>query len=481
MNRGVAENEFRAGIEELLADIGREAIPGSTNPYAGAGESAFHEHDTRVFFFDRLMRLLGWELGQGGNVAEEARIRGESTNFVDYVGVNRDTRAPALILEAKSWEKPSITGKGKWRGRAPSELVVAAVRHINAGGTKEKSPVTGEWHENLSQVARYVRLFKDEYRHEVPRAVLSSGRWLLIFKTPVVTFCDHEVNDGQICLLHVDSYVADANVILEHMSRVMLADTAPARIRSSQLGNYVSPMTLRGAYYALLVRYEKSGAAIFDRMPRILVYPALIVERSDKALFTVIDSEQPIEVLLSAAGDDVRALEPHLAGVFEVAEMLRASCAAELGIEIAPDALGGFGGFSATTTLSPGGIAIRRPRKYLVRTLPEGADHWFVLTGKLTHFLRRAPEVDCRFHTWASSRAEGAAIGVNAVNSPHTNAPRAFFTDGMSHHCAHQIVDHRKSLRCHIQAIDGRLCCRACVFQDDCWTEQELAALPCGK
>lgn len=481
MNRGVAENEFRAGIEELLADIGREAAPGSTNPYAGAGETAFHEHDTRVFFFDRLMRLLGWELGQDGNVAEEARIRGESTNFVDYVGVNRDTRAPALIVEAKSWDKPSITGKGKWRGRASSELVVAAVRHINAGGTRENSPVTGEWHENLSQVARYVRLFKDEYRHEVPRAVLSSGRWLLILKTPVVTFCDHEINDGQICLLQVDSYVANANVIFEHMSRVMLADTAPARIRSSQLGNYVSPTTFRGAYHALLVRYEKSGAAIFDRMPRILVYPALVVERGDKALFTVIDREQPIEVLLSAASDDAQTLGPHLAEVSEVAETLRASCAAELEIEIAPGELGEFGGFPATTTLLQGGITIGRPQKDLVRTLREGADHWFVLTGKLTHFLRCAPEVACRFHAWASSRADGAAIGVNAVNSPRTDAPRAFFTDGMTHHCAHQVIDDRRSSRCHIQAIDGRVCCRACVFQDDCWTEHEVAALPCGK
>ncbi|WP_234889982.1 hypothetical protein [Sinorhizobium medicae] len=163
-------------MAEILAAIDRQPQPGATNPYAGAGDEVFHEHDTRVFFFDRLMRLLGWELGPGGNVAEEARIKADTTRFVDYVGINATTRAPALILEAKSWDKPNITGIGKWRHETKPTLVVAAVKHINTGGAKDKSPVTGEWHDNLSQLARYVRLFKEQHGHKVPCAVLSSGR-----------------------------------------------------------------------------------------------------------------------------------------------------------------------------------------------------------------------------------------------------------------------------------------------------------------
>ena len=480
MNRSVTENEFRSGLEELLADVVGAGLPASTNPYADAGETAFHEHDTRVFFFDRLMRLLGWKLGQGGNVAEEARIKGESTNFVDYVGVNDDTRVPALILEAKSWGKPFITGRESWRGRASSELVIAAVEHINAGGAKNTSPVVEEWHDNLEQVARYVRRFKENHGHEVARAVLSSGQWLLIFKAPIATFCDLKANDAQICLLHVGDYVAQASLILEHMSRVALADTAPVRIRSSQLSNYVDTETFGESFHALLVRYERSGASIFDRMPRILVYPALLVQRTDGALFTVIDSTQPIEVPTLPADGDALALQTHLKDVSGAAETLRASCALELGIEIAPNDLSAFRGFPADP-FPRSEIAIGTTAKVLVRALREGPDQWFVVTGEHAHFLLGAPQVDCRFHAWSACRVAGAAIEAGAVNAPRTEAPRTFFVDGTAHHCAHRVVDDRRGPRCHVQVIDAHVCCRICVFQDACWTEGELAALPCGK
>ena len=274
--------------------------------------------------------------------------------------------------------------------------------------------------------------------------------------------------------------MAQASLILEHMSRVALADTAPVRIRSSQLSNYVDAETFGGSFHALLLRYEKSGTFIFDRMPRILVYPALIVQRTDGALFTVIDNTQPIEVPTSPIYGDARALQPHLEDVSGAAETLRASCALELGIEIAPDDLGAFRGFSAIP-FPRSGIAIGTTAKVLVRALREGPDQWFVVTGKLTHFLRDAPQVDCKFHAWSACRVADAAIQAGAVNAPRTEAPRSFFVDGTAHHCAHRVVDDRRGPRCHIQVIDARVCCRICVFQDACWTQKELVALPCGK
>jgi len=253
VNRGEVDNEFRAGIEGLLAAIERQIEPGAINPYAGSGDPAFHEHDTRVFFFDRLLKLLGWELGEGGSIAQEARIKADTTKFVDYVGVNADTRAPVLILEAKAWGKPLISSNRKRSKLSRSDLIVEAINHINTGGEKQGSPVTGEWHNYLSQLAGYVRKFKEVHQHAVPCAVLSSGDWLLVFKTPVNTFCDASVNDQQFLLFEYKDYVSKAEIIFNLMARIKLADTAPIRIRSAQLGNYVSAENFQATYHAQLV------------------------------------------------------------------------------------------------------------------------------------------------------------------------------------------------------------------------------------
>ena len=480
VNRGEAENEFRAGMEEMLDAIERQIAPGAANPYAGAGDQVFHEHDTRVFFFDRLLKLLGWELGPGGNVAEEARIKADTTKFVDYVGINLETRAPALILEAKAWDKPLITGKGRWRNLPSSDLVVAAVKHINSKGEKAKSPVTGEWHDNLSQLARYVRMFKEEHGHEVPCAVLSSGEWILVFKMPATTFCGGGVNDQQFQLFERKSYVADAHSIFEAMARVALADTAPITIRSAQLGNYVSTNNFEAAYHAQLIHYERSGTELFAQLPRILVYPALIVERDDGALFTVIDVEIPIVMHLSRTEDDNETLGPHIHEVTMAAQVLVSKCATELGAAITPRKLADFPGFPETSVVNARSLALGRIQKILVRPLRTSSDNWIAVTGQFPHYLHETPVIHCRFHAWAECRAEHNSIGPNAIGSPSTTTPRAFFVDTKLHHCAHQAIADRRHDRCHIQPIDSRTCCKACAYQDECWSDVEAAALPCG-
>ena len=480
MNRVAAENEFRAGIVEVLAAIDRQLTPGTANPYAGAGDEVFHEHDTRLFFFDRLLKLLGWELGAGGNVAEEARIKADTTKFVDYVGVNANTRAPALILEAKAWDKPIITGKGKWRNQPKPSLIVEAVKHINAGGAKDKSPVTAEWHENMSQLARYVRMFKDQHGHSVPCAVLSSGQWLLIFKTPVATFCDFDVNDQQFYFIERDAYVANAHVIFEQMARVMLADTAPIRIRSSQLGNYVSGANFSAAYHGMLISYEASGTPLFAQQPRILVYPSVIIQRDDDALFTVIDAEIPIVMQMSRTEDGEETFAPHVHAVAGAAVALLASCSAELGLPLQPSNLADFAGFPEASAMVAGGLALGKVQKLLVQAVRSAPNNWLAVTGSLPHYLHEVPTIECRFHAWAECHTVHRSIGANAINSPTTEYPRAFFVDTKLHHCAHQTVADRRDDRCHIKTIDARTCCKACAYQESCWSVAEAAALPCG-
>ncbi|MCY4327720.1 MAG: hypothetical protein OXC53_09060, partial [Rhodobacteraceae bacterium] len=61
MNPIEAENEFRAGIETLLAEVDNQSQQGSFSSDSDERYAVFHEHDTRIFFFDRLLDLLGWD------------------------------------------------------------------------------------------------------------------------------------------------------------------------------------------------------------------------------------------------------------------------------------------------------------------------------------------------------------------------------------------------------------------------------------
>ena len=270
LNSLAAENEFRVGLERVLSDIDNQFAPDNANPQAHARDEVFPEHDTRVFFFDHLLKLLGWDLGVGGNVVQEARIKAGTTKFVDYVGVNEVTRAPVLILEAKAWGKPIIAGKGEMSDWPKVDLIIEAVRHVNAGGGKGNSPVTAEWHEHLSQLAGYVRDFWEQNGHAVSRAVLSSGQWLLVFTEPVSTFCESTVNDQQFLLVERENYVENARAIFRYLARKCITDTVPLSIRSSQLGDYVSVENFNAAYHGMLVCYEATGTPLFAQWPRIL-------------------------------------------------------------------------------------------------------------------------------------------------------------------------------------------------------------------
>ena len=480
MNPLVAENEFRVGLEKILTDIDHKNVPDAVSSHSYAKDKVIHEHETRVFFFDRFLELLGWNLGVDGDVTQEARIKAGTTKFVDYVGVNQDTRAPVLILEAKAWDKPIIAGKGKRRDWQKVSLVIEAIKHVNEGGSKENSPVTAEWHEHLSQLARYVRYFREHYGHSVSRAVLSSGQWLLVFTEPVSTFFDSQVNDQHIHLFERDEYVRNAHVIFQQLARVIIADSLPFPIKSSQLRNYVSKANFNAAYHGLLIHYEASGTPIFALRPRILIYPSMIIQRDDGALIAVIDAEEPVTMQISRVENEKEMLRPHLEAVAKAAEELLQRCSDELMLPLKPRELADFPGFATESVMDPGGLALDKPQKLFVKPVRSASNDWIAVTGSRTHYLHEQPKVACRFHAWAACNAINQSIGANAINSPATESPRAFFVDGQPHHCAHRSVTDRRDARCYIKAVDARTCCNACVYHESCWSPKEAADLPCG-
>lgn len=476
MNETKARNDFKKTIKWLLEEIERAVAPDGVDPYAGAGERKILEHTTREFLLDGIMEALGWTLGPTGDMAEEARIKAETTTFMDYVGVNRTTRAPLLIVEAKAWDKPFVSPRrsGGNRTDTDEDLIVQAIEHLKVGGARDVSPVTNAWHEYLEQVAGYVRSLKQEHGHEVERVVLTSGQWMLVFDAPTKTFLDEcSVDERQFVIFHKADYVARSTDILDLLSRASIAGDIPNMLRPAQLSSYAKAESIATAYHGLHVRYEESGSSRFERRPRVLVYPAVIIQRRDGALLTVMEDSEgsPLE-------HDHNVLDNHLNEVTKKAVALLAACAAELGVTLNPSPLNQFPGFP----VKPRRLHVEIIEPVLVDDQDDTVDEWMLATGQATHYLRAQPIIgQCRFHEWSACRDVGHAIGSSALSIRSIHRPRAFFTDTQVHHCAHQQVQDRRVERCRIAAIDERVCCQACVYLEVCWPQGDRDALPCGQ
>lgn len=475
MNKAQAKNDFKRDLAKLLEDIDSALSPEAPDPYAGAGKQTVQEHTTRIYFLDRFLELLGWRLGLHGNVIEEARIKAETTTFMDYLGVNEETRAPVLLVEAKTWETPFIAHRpGVQFEGSKRDLLLAAIEHVRNGGAKAQSPAIGSWHDSLKQVGGYVRNLKVRYGHELPCAVLSSGSWIVVFTSPTTTFFEGTVDDEQFEIFKQGEYVGKGDKLFDLLHRTTLASAVPFSLRPSQLRDYVTAETVSAVFHGLHVKYESSGSKLFTLRPRILLYPALIIQRNDNTLLTAIAGEEPIEMSMKGGDGDDRSLVPHLTEVKEKAETLLATCSDEIGKLLAPSALSDFPGFPEDYDNTPGQKQIRKTPK-------EATDEWLLATGAESHYLMKVPVVHpCRFHSWAACRDIDCQIGSAAIGTPATKPPRSFFSDSQMYHCAHQTVQDRRHTRCYIAALDARTCCRACVYQELCWPPAEIRKLPCG-
>ncbi|MCL6688080.1 hypothetical protein M8R19_05060 [Pseudomonas sp. R3.Fl] len=466
MNRLALQNLFKRGLGDLLEAIERELARQQRDPFAEPDPNRRpHEHDTRLLFVDALLNLLGWRLGAGGNVLEEARLQANTTKFMDYVGVVDINGAPLLLVEAKAWEKPAISARGDGQYANEATLLVAAIKHIRDGKAEDTSPIIAEWDGYLRQVRGYVQTLKEMYGHNLSRAAIISGEWMVVFKAPVATFLGAARPDD-IAIFTREQFGERAAEIFELLHRSALTKDAPIPLRAAQLRQYLELGDVAGAFQGVHVHYERTGSTLFARRPRILIYPALFLARKDDAIFTVIDNDIPVELDYHRDEDGDETLAPHLDAIQARGFALIRVCGIELGGELSSAELSAFPGFRS------GGLA-----KALVGEL-KAADEWLVATGSATHFLLASPRVqECRFHSWAECGADAA---MQSAISARTVEPPAFFVDTQRHHCAHQVVQDRRAGRCFIQAIDSRTCCQACVFLEHCWTEAERAALPCG-
>lgn len=84
MNEHQLRKQFRGDLSTLIEDMTQSLENEDLDPYSKESKKTLLEHHTRILFFDRLLTILGWRLGTKDNVAEEARIKAETTRFMGY-------------------------------------------------------------------------------------------------------------------------------------------------------------------------------------------------------------------------------------------------------------------------------------------------------------------------------------------------------------------------------------------------------------
>lgn len=475
MNHEFEKAEFQRRFAELLQRFERTVGDKAPEPYAGAGVSQPLEHTTRINFLNSLFELLGWKLGLDGNMVEEARLKDGTTTFMDYLGVAQKTNAPVLLIEAKAWDKPFIKpARGTNTGYEYASLIAQAIEHWRNGGERSASPAVGDWHDYIEQVGSYVKGLWERHNHPLPRAVITSGKWIVVFKQPMRTFVTGPASGDDIKIFQKPDYCGQAGELYDLLSKLLLCRETPYSIRPTEVQNYITPKTLMACFHALHLNHEISGSPIFARRPRIQVYPAIVLRRDDGALLTVLE-ENPLEIPYKPDVKDLlKYLELHFIEVKDAAEKLLKSTGLQLDdLELHPSALNNFPGYQTDPTET----------KSLIKKHASEPDVWVLVTGSETHFLRPTSDAvcQCQYHQWGVCRGEGAAIGSGAVSMQQTSNPRSFFTDDQSHHCAHQKLHDRRKLRCQIYLIDERLCCKACVFTSICWPGLQQPPLPCDR
>ena len=474
MIREVTEAEFIERFANLIDRFDASIAADARSAFAGAEAGDPHEHTTRVHFLDELVELLGWSLGLGGDMAEEARLKGETTTFMDYLGVEAGTNVPALLIEAKAWDKAFLQPRRREAFEAPA-LLGEGINHWRGGGEAKDSPVAGQWHAYIDQIGGYVKGLKDRHGHTLTRAVITSGQWIVVFVDPVQAFVEGTAVDAKIKIFHKQNFKAQASELFWLISKKALAAETPFSVRPTQILNYLTKDSVVACFHAVHVSYEASGSPVFGRKPRVLVYPALVLRGTDNMLLTVLEESE--ESLLAYTKDettDELSLWPHVDKLAAGAAALLARTGEQLDLELRPAPVVDFPGFLREPMHKP---AVTRR---LARSNPRERDNWIIVTGQATHFVKTDPDVDCRFHKWSVCNAARLAAGPSAISGPVLSTPRVLFIDETPHHCAHRDVIDRREPRCQIHMIDARLCCSGCTFISDCWPGNIRPRLPCG-
>ena len=109
----------------------------------------------------------------------------------------------------------------------------AAVNAIKRGDLN--IPVVSEWAEFLQSICTYGRSLDDLGQATLQRAVISSGRWMIVFKRPTITFRDNDlaVAEDIHCFTGVGEILSRHLEVYQLLYRGNIVDTLPLVLKVS--------------------------------------------------------------------------------------------------------------------------------------------------------------------------------------------------------------------------------------------------------
>jgi hypothetical protein len=449
------------------------------------------EAHARDYLIDSLLSALNWNITSATesyleNLLPEAPIKSvetETQRHIDYLGFDRKTEVPLLVVEAKRPGSPlPALAKSSKRREPLAEILLAGLN-----GAK----LTQDWNEWLGQVGDYARSIKTKANVCPKRVVLTDGYWCIIFIEPDILFCD----PTKAVATHIRVFEADSidgsfhgeletrfSEIFGLLEFNQLADSLPA-LSTAELPFHFSAEDALEGLHGLILKYV-SFTGIFSPTPLIQVSPIIFLRKPGSRWLQVQRIGTP--ELLPANSDEI---SDHLDVVADLANELKAEIS-----ELLP---------ANHTWMTLEQHYADSASFEQLRGVLGSNDRYIIVTGAHTHYLRKQVSfAGCSFHSWVSAHAAGVhapAVAAHAIQSTDPQ-PRVWFVDGCGHHCAHRTIETIKSTPvtpanrtqcgsrsaddheafCEIRGFEHHLCCRTCNFETVC--EKAVAfKLPCKK
>ncbi|MDE0698979.1 MAG: hypothetical protein OXH76_24425 [Boseongicola sp.] len=448
------------------------------------------EQATRRHLIDELLNALDWSPKDPSQISEEARSKTDDGKrcYFDYLGLHSQTAAPALVFEAKGFDVSLPRSKDNQKlGRGDMSILVATA--VNAIKRGEKSiPVDSEWAEFLQSICTYVRSLDDLGQATLQRAVISSGRWMIVFKRPTTAFCDNEpvAAEDIHCFTSLSEILSRHSEVYQLLHRGNVVDTLPFVLKASDAIKMIPPDEIGDCFRASVVTTRLTGM-MKQPYPTRSIYPSIIVNSGDR-VFAIVEYSQFVEEPRSdlSFSDFISKLE-------ECGRALERRLAKRFGRLGSPLPVMEFPGFPERASLIPpfapispvpSSAAARhdtdgQDRKLYVADVDrtEGADEYVIVTGT-EWFYKRDQHIGshCRFHSWKNARDEHVA----APNLHEGYVEDSFAEDGSVRHCANEDLRNLRHRKCHIQVVESHMCCQACLFAPICWKkEDDRRRLPC--
>ena len=447
------------------------------------------ERATRRYLIDPCLAALDWLPDDPDMVAEEARTRHGTVLFLDYLGVDMASREPVLIVEAKTYdeEPPRAPRSPAPPSREMSRLIAEAIDDILLDKVP-KSKLLTQWVDYLTSIRNYVQSFGEAGRETLQRAVVTSGKWMIIFEDPCATFLDQSKTEAALihCFNGFQEIVEGSQDIFDLLHRERLINTLRLVMDIRDAPRRLDPTRIDGMFQGALVVTRSFGPARAS-YPHRVVYPSVILDTCGRHFAICdMDSKQPctepreaedISDFLQAIQANGKALIDHLSRWLD--RNLSFSSSSE------------FTGFTAPRArprrsverfaASPGSTSKMAPCEAQANlhaiSTEEGDGGLVIAVGHSWYFKESAARgPHCTFHDYRSVKRDGLAEG-----SPHPGVSlRSYTCDGQDRHCAHAGMLSLRANRCRLQEVDTHLCCRACVFENECWpTEQDRGNMYC--